>query len=279
MAGTMSIRRQRAGTSALSFFNAHGDEIAGGATERVNIFYQADENPVDFKLGLEVVGRLMQASLDRVILADKANLDEQANDIQPGLELREAGEEVQQQLVFTRRMLTGFYGVELANEILATDGPAAGADQPLLLWRQSEQTAERLRNTPFEEPRRTSASFDFRPSALADELEPAVLRLKAAYEAVDLERRKLESTVAEKAAATKAFDADFRDGLRFGVGLCRLAGRPDLAVRLKASLLDPPRRSSSEEPPSEPEEESPPSPGDPEPPAEAGSDSGPEEAD
>ena len=279
MAGKLSLRRQSAGTSAISFFEAHGDEIATGVDQRLNPFYMEEEAKVDFKKGLEVVGRFMQDSLDRVIAADKANLDEQANDIRPNLELREAGEEVQQQLVFTRRMLTGFYGVELANEILATDGPAANPDQPLLLWRQAEQTAERLRSTPFDEPpRRTTSSFQFDPVKLADELEPPLGRLKAAYEAVVLERRKLESTVTEKAASTEAFDTDFRDCLRFGVGLCRLAGRPDLAGRLNASMLTAPRRrGSSEGSTPEPEDEPAPSADDPQPPAETGS-SDPQEA-
>ncbi len=151
-------------------------------------------------------------------------------------------------MVFIRRMLTGFYGLDLANQVLATEGPAARYDQPELLWRQAEQTVERLRETPFKEPRRTSDSFQFDPLALAGELEPAVAKLKAAYDAVTVERRKLEDPVDEKAETRKGFDADFRACVRLGVALALIAGKPNLARRLKASILEPPRRGSGSEP-------------------------------
>ncbi len=254
MASTMSVRRHKAGSSAIAFFAAHGEEIGSGVDERLIPFYQDGETPVDFRLALTVVNRLMQASLDGVIDTDKANVDEKDNDIAPTLELEKAGREVNSQLVFIRRMLTGFYGVDLANQILATDGPAASPAQPHLLWRQGEQTVERLRTTPFQEPERTSSSFEFDPLALANELEPAVARLQAAMDAVTLERRKIETTVKEKAATQAAFDADFRDCLRFGVGVCRLAKEPALARKLKASALDSPRRRSASPDEDSPEE-------------------------
>ena len=276
MAGTMSIRRQRAAASAISFIEAHGEEIGTAANQATSIFYMPEETPVDYWLSLKVKARMLERRRDDVIAADEDHLDEQANDIEPTLELREAGAEVNAQLVFTRRMLTGFYGVELADKILATDGPAAGPDQPQLLWRQGKQTAERLRTTPFDEPKRTSSSFQFNPVALADELEPAVQRLERALAAVDLERRKIEATVNRKAEAIAAFDSAFRITVRFTVAVCLLAGKPNLARRLRASLLDPPRRRAGEGD-GEPEEETPPGAGDPEEPAAADSETEQEE--
>ncbi len=70
MAGTMSIRRHKAGSSAIAFFAAHGEEIGSGVDQRLLPFYEEGEAPVDFRLALQVVGRLMQASLDGVIGAD-----------------------------------------------------------------------------------------------------------------------------------------------------------------------------------------------------------------
>ncbi len=247
MAGILSIRRQRAASSAVAFFEAHGEKISTGVADSFRPFYEEGEEPVDFQLVLTVACRLLKDRLQGVIDADKAKIDEEANDIIAYLELEEAGREVNAQLVFIRRMLTGFYGVDLANEVLATDGAAARYDQPELLWRQGEQTAERLRNTPFKEPRRTSSSFQFDPLALAGELEPAVVNLATAYKTVTVERRKLEDPVTKKAEALQTFDTDFRACLRLGVALALVAGLPNIAKRLRASLLDAPRRGSGSE--------------------------------
>lgn len=247
MASNMSVYRQRAKHSTVSFIDAHEDEITTSIHQRFQPFLAEGESPPDVRSTLRLVGRLVENCADRVIEADKANLDELDDDFEPRLDLAEAAEEVHDRLVDVRQILRGLYGPELSQELLAIDGPTANVDQPDLLWRQGEHTMERLRDPDVAPSRRKTLSVELDRSALADELEPAVKRLGAAHRVVHLERRELESTRAEKRRAMEEFDLDFRGCVRLIVGFCLLARRPDLAEKLDTAVLQPRRSSRSSE--------------------------------
>ena len=145
MAGTMSVRRDRAAELVISFFDENEDEMVAGAKERLFRFLREDETEPDLRLILRLVSRQIEHDLAEVIRTDKAALDEKVNDTQPRLELIEAGGEVQKQLVYIRPILVGFLGEERAKEIIATEGRTAQVSQTHELWRQGEHTLERLR--------------------------------------------------------------------------------------------------------------------------------------
>ena len=244
MAGTMSIRRDRAAGLVISFFEEFEDEMVAGAKARLFRFLREGEAEPDLRLILRLVSRQIEHDLGEVIRTDKAALDEQANDIQPRLELTEAGGEVQQQLVQIRPILVGFLGEERVKEILATDGRTAQVSQTHELWRQGEHTLERLRRGNLEAEGQTTG-VEFKPKEMADGLEPPVVRMRQAQKRLARERRKYKKVVIAKGKAMTTFDTDFRGSVRLGVGLCLLGALPELATTLDTSALRPPQRGSS----------------------------------
>ena len=232
----MILRREQATSAATSFFESFADEVGSGVGRRLHPFLADGEEPLDFRLGLRLTGRFVQAGFDGLHRASGAHLGARAANVQPRQELKEASEEVASRLVFARELMRGFYGPKAANRILGLSGRTPTADQPLLLWRHGRDAARRLRTADVGNPPRLSGlSFD--PQILADELEAVLERLAQAMKAADLERARTTSIVADKAAALKQFDVDYRDAIRFAVGFCRMAGRPDLASAIRAEWL------------------------------------------
>ncbi len=252
MPSKMSLRRQEAATSAIAFLEAHEDEIASGAEQRLLPLVEDGEELPKVRYSLQLVRRWMGQRLAEVVEADQVHIDEKDGDLGPRLELVEATEEVQRQLVAGRRIAAGVYGAKRAQEIFALDGPTGNTRQPLIVLRQGQDTVRRFRKATFVAPQETVGGVAFDPIGFADRLEPAVERLARAYEAVALERRKIEATVNAKNKAHAEFDGDFRAGVRHAVALCLIGGKPELAFRLKASLLNPPRRGGDD-----PDEDSP----------------------
>ncbi len=238
MSETMTQRRQRAGSSAIALFEANEDDIVAGLEERLRPFLQPGENQVDFRLTLKLLGRLIEVSLDEVLDAVTDDSDDA-----PLKEFWEAAHDVGSQVIFIRRIFRSLYGPQLANQLLGIKGSTATPQQPELLARQGEMVVARLRNPVLDPPRCTN-SIQLDPTAMADELETAVDRLVEAREAALAERCKRDAKASVAADAGRDFDTNFRDSVRLGAGLCRMAGLPELARRLKTSQLRPkPRRS------------------------------------
>ncbi len=248
MPSTMSLRRQRAASSAIAFLETREDEIGSCAEEQLGPLVRPGEKLPDVRFCLKLVRRWMAKGLAGVVAADQANINERDGDLGPRLELVEATEDVQRQLVAGRRIAVVVYGAARAQEILALDGITGNVKQPLKVLRQGQDTVKRLREAAIAAPQEEVGGVDFDPVAFADRLEPAVERLARAYDAVVLERRKVQVTVDGKAHAHAVFDTLFRAGVRFAVALCLIGGKPELAARLSAKELNAPRRGDASDP-------------------------------
>ncbi len=262
MAGNMSIRRQRAAEDAIGYLVVNEDEIVAGVTDNLFPFLEEGEEEPDVRTPLRLATRKMEDSLDSMIRADKTDFEARLAHAKLREELDEAAQDVRGQLVNIRGVVAGLYGEKRAKEIVAIDGPTAQTAQPQLLWRQGEHTVERLEKETFKEPDKNTKSIAFDRKALLEELKPAVVRLKAAQNAVVIDRRRLQKVVRAKNKVFEAFDRSFRAYVRYGVGVSRIGGLDDLAKKLNTALLQARGRGTSEEedeellPPDSPEEPS-----------------------
>ncbi len=238
MPGIMTKRRRKAGTSAIKFFAAHHGAIAAGLEKRLSRLLRPGEDPVDFRLAVKLLGRLVETSLDELV--DFTDVDR--SDDKPILELLEAARKVSSQVVTIRRIFGGLYGAQRAKKILGLEGPTARPEQPELLIDQGERLAVRLQAPELEPPRHTSVELDV--AVMAAELETAVDRLAEAWEAALDERRTRRRMAGLVSDVGRDFDADHRHSLRLGVGLCLMARLPKLACRLRKSQIQPSRRRS-----------------------------------
>ncbi len=140
-------------------------------------------------------------------------------------------------LIEIRQLAQALFGLAHAIEIVAVAGSTAL--QPALLWRQAEHTLSRLRSPDLKLPAASTAAITFDPLQLADELEPLVTALRQAIDGIEIDRR--EAAVSVEAKHGTMSDHQLLLGAcgRIVTGFYLLAGRQDLANRIRLAL---PRR-------------------------------------
>ena len=238
MASRLVVLRQRLANAIHAALERFSEIVSPVINERTAPFLQEGEVLFDFPLLQRVLGRMVEASFERMVAADKAHLDELANDIAPRMERDQWVEAVRRKLIDVRRIVQGLFGTERAVEVVAIDGRTA--HQPDFLWRQAEHTLSRLRSPDLRLPEASTASIALDPATLADELEPLVIGLKGSIDAVDLDRRAAATSVQDKKEAMADHDLLIAACGRIVSGFYLLARRPDLADRIRLSLR--PRR-------------------------------------
>ncbi len=240
MASEMVIQRQKTAAAFRAALAAFDGEVTPALGERIAAFLQPGEAAFDFRQLQATLERMIAASLQALIDADKAHIDELAGDV-AGRDRRDrAVEALRRKLVEARAIVKGLFGAERAAEIVAIAGRTAL--QPELLWRQGDHTLDRLRDPELRLPEATTAAVGFDPKALGDELKPLVTTLREDIDAVELDRRQAATTLAAKKAAMAEHDQLMGACGRTLTGLYLLAGRGDLARRVRVTQ---PRRKSA----------------------------------
>ncbi len=245
MASKLIIQRQKAAGASRAALSVFDDEVTPALGERLSAFLKPGEAAFDFHLLQAVLERMVAASLHTLIDADKAHLDETAGDGTSRHQRDGAVWALRRKLVEIRGIVKGLFGAKHAAEIVAIDGRTAM--QPDLLWRQGEHTLDRLRAPELQLPEATTKAVGFDRSQLGDELEPLVTALRQTTDTVELDRQQAATTLATKKAAMAEHDALMGACGRTLTGLHQLAGRSDLARRIRVT---PPRKKSAQAAPS-----------------------------
>ena len=234
MASRMIVLRQRVAAAFRSAIVTYGKEVTPELGERTGRFLEDGEAGVDFGLLLTLLERMVAASLGQLIAADKTHLDETAGDTNRRRGRNGAVEALRAKLIDIRGLAQALFGLKPAAELVAIDGRTAA--EPELLWRQGEHTLTRLRDPGLRLPKASTRSIRFEPQALADELAPLVVDLRRAIDGVAVDRQEAALTRAAKKAAMADHDLLMGACGRIVSGLHLLAGRRDLARRIKISL-------------------------------------------
>ena len=237
MASRLVVLSQRLTSAVQAGLSVFRREVTPLLDARVAPFLAEGETGFDFLLLQRVLGRMIAASRDRLIAADKANIDELSDDVAPRSVRDDVVDAVRQKLIDIRRIAEVLFGTVHAVEIVAVDGSTAL--QPEFLWRQAEHTLSRLRAPDLRLPAPSTSALSFDPLTFADELEPLVTALRQAIDGVEVDRREAAVSVEAKHEAMAEHDQLIGACGRILVGFYRLAGRPDLADRMRLSL---PRR-------------------------------------
>lgn len=237
MASILVVLRQRLTAAIGAAVSAFGEKVTPVLNRRIEPFLERGEAAFDFLLLQQVLNRMISASLDRLVEADKAHFDELTDDIAPRLMRDKAVSALRQKLIEIRRIVQGLFGLERAVEVVAVEG--ATAEQPELLWRQGEHTLTRLRDPKLRMPAASTSSVMLDPLQLADELEPKVSAVRSAIDSIELEQRLAAASLQVKQEAMAKHDVIVGACGRILAGFYLLADRPDLARRIRLSL---PRR-------------------------------------
>ncbi len=256
MASRLVVLRERVVNALQGAFSAWSDTLAPAIDERIQPFLEDGEVAFDFPLLQQVLQRMVAASFDDMVAADKARVDEVVGDVLPRIERDRWVGSVRQKLIEIRRIAEGLFGRSRAVEIVAIDG--ATAREPELLWRQAEHTLSRMRSPDLQIPEASTSAVSFDAVTLADELEPLVTGLRGAIDAIELDERLTAESLQAKQEAMD--EHDLLIGACKGIlsGFCLLARRPDLAQRLRISLPRPRPASPGNQAPSDESSDSPP---------------------
>lgn len=248
MASRLIVLRQRTTAAIQAALAVWGEVVTPALTERFRPFLAKGEAQFDFPQLQRVLRRMIETSFERMVAADKAHLDELTNDIAPRLARDKAVSVLRQKLIDIRRIVLGLFGLARSSEIVAVDG--ATAEQPELLWRQGEHTLSHLRAPDFEMPEASTEGVTFDRLQLADELEPPVRAVRRVIHVLEQEQRAAAATLQAKKEAMAEHDVLISACGRILSGFYLLAGRPDLARRIRTSL--PRKGTPSPEPDAEP---------------------------
>ena len=236
MPSVPSLDRQKASTVFRSVEHSHVQDVLPVIENQLREVLIGEETLPDVAFVATLFGRLQTRGTRRLLAAENAYDGEVANDAGPRLLRDEAGERVYRKLVEVRRIADGLFGPEHSAKVLGTAGATAPVAEGERLWRQAEDTANRLEAPEFTVPVMTTSSLQFDPARLVAELRSDNDAFREALDAVALEQRKAEASLEvkrERLAASERIDAACR---RFYEGFFLMADREDLLDRLRRAL-------------------------------------------
>lgn len=243
------VDRQRAAQAIGAAAKTHASEIVQGLHVRFLPLLKRGEKAPDTSLLCELLARASAAALEQLLLAEEAYQKELLDDDPPRRERDEAAGALSEALVELREVVAGVYG----SGVLKEAGFSQGTPQdPVLLSRFAGQVANALPEASLPPPRVTGAVLDRK--AIAAELLKKRARLDDALAAVARESREAQAALSQRNQTQAEFD-DTQAGITAVLaGLLQLAGKRDLAERVRPPVV---RRGSR---PQEPEPSPPPSP-------------------
>lgn len=242
--------RQKQAQVVISAGKTHRREIVAGLGARLTPMLSGKEKLPDLDLMVELHVRLLEQTQEALLTQDDAYQQELLDDAAPRQKRDEAATALYGRLVELRELLTGVYGLAAAREAgLSGTTP----QDPVQLSRFASQVSKAIGAAKLPKPRMRGASLHV--GEVAAELDQLRKTLDQHLADVLRETREAQAALSERKTAQATFDETYDGVSSLIAGLLRLAGKPDLAERVRPTS----RRSSSSEAPNPDPSSEPPS--------------------
>lgn len=242
MASKQVTDRQKVTRAIVASATTHRQEIAAGIEELLRPYVLEGEPPLpNVAFLMTLVGRWQAATTDDLQVADEAHEIELGDDLGPRQARDAANERARRELIDVRNTIDAHYG-EVGLRLLGLEGPAPA--DPSVTAITAKRVIAALLDPRIElpPPRRRAITVD--RAALANELSQWLPALEQALADVAREAREAETTLGRKRVAMERSDRATVRGGAWLAATCALAGREDLAARVRPTNV---RRASAED--------------------------------
>lgn len=216
------------GTNAETY----ASEVGARTSAQLAPFLQAGEAVPDTALLLRLLARFLASKSMALDAADSAHEAEISDDAAPRAERDAAEAELRETTSEFRNAISAKYGDVGLRTLGIHEGPPSNT-LPLLKYGRDFHAALIDATRVLTGSARRGVQLD--RAQMADELSPAVARLDRALQAVSREASELNVTQAAKNLAVDENDDAFTSVAKTAEGLLMLAGRKDLAERVRPS--------------------------------------------
>jgi hypothetical protein len=241
MASKQVTDREKVTRAIVAAVETHAQEIAAGIQEVLGPYVREGETLPDVAFLVTLAGRWQTGTTDELQESDKAHELELGDDLGPRQARDMANELVRRELIDVRTTVETHYG-EVGLKRLGLDGQVP--TDPSVVATTAKRVVAALLDPRIElpPPRRRSITVD--RAVLASEIREALPALERSLADVAREAREAETTLARKRTAMERSDRATVRGGAWLAATCALAGRDDLAAKLRPTNA---RRSSAGE--------------------------------
>lgn len=235
MISKQTAYRQKEAQAILSAGEIHRPEIASGLKTLFSPLLQPGEKLPDFSFLVTLGLRCLDRALSGLLTADNAYQAELLDDPPYRKKRDEDTAALRQCLISARDALVACYGESVLDSTGFTITTPTDSTQ---LGRYATQVSDALKSTTMPAPRLPGLTLN--PIKLGDNLAGLRKRLDQSLADVQRETREAQAAHAVRQDAEATFDQRLADVASLVVTLLRLAGKPELAERVRQVWRTPP---------------------------------------
>jgi hypothetical protein len=236
MASKQVVDRGRSASQVSAQIETHADEIQNQLKTLLEPHLARGEKMPDLALFVRLSGRLLTGRPEPLAAADRAHEAELSDDAAPRAERDDAERELRDTVVTFRNSISSNFG-DGALRTLGIWDPPPSDTRGLATYAKDFALALADDTRAIQGKKRKGVTID--RHAMAKELTPEAGRLETALGVVTKEEAEATATQTAKNNAMTANDTAFAGVATAAEGLLTLAGRSDLAERVRPSARRP----------------------------------------
>lgn len=233
MSSKQVIDREKSASAVAAVGETQAEATGIALGKLLKPFVAKGEAAPNFTMVLLLVARAIEGAKGRMVDADAAHEAELGDDDGVRAARDAACEALSDKLVELREVLTGAFGATTASSILAGPTP----QDPVVLARFANEVVTALGRIKLPAPRIKGAKLD--KAETAAEIADLRSALDTQLKGVAREVREAQATLEAKNQEIAAYDAIFTGGAKALEGLLLLAGKAELAAKVKPSSRRP----------------------------------------